>query len=419
MSIWYFTILSVFVLFFAVDMLLDFLNLNHLNKKGSVVPELFLDDLDEKEFKRINEYTAEKLKFGLIHKTFHSLIILFFIFLGMINLFNDILFSWKLNYYLNAIVYLYLLILLSTFLEIPFSLYSTFKIEKKYNFNNMSLKLWVVDFIKSLIISFIIFSVLISVSFLLMRVLIYWWIWIWLALLLCSLFLMYLSPLVIEPLFNKFVPVEDAELVNKLTELLSNAGIKLSRVMKIDASKRTKHTNAYFSGIGRTKRIVLFDTLLAKLNTNEIVSVIAHEAGHWKKKHILKRFILIESILLIVCHLSYQIINSDFVIKIFGIHTMGFYSIETYLPCVLFLVYFLFALAAYPFAPIMNSISRTDEREADAYAAELVGNTEDLSMALKKLSRDNLSNLNPHRLYSLFHYSHPPLIERLASLKKL
>ena len=419
MSVWYFALLSAFALFFAVDIFLDFLNLKHLKKMGSVVPELFSGDVDEKEFKRINEYTAEKLNLGLIQKTFHSLILLFFVFFGIINLYNDILFSWKLNYYFNGIVYLYLLILLSTFLEIPFALYSTFKIEKKYNFNNISLKLWVVDLIKSLVISFVIFSVLIGVSFLLMRVIFYWWIWVWLALLLFSLFIMYISPFVIEPIFNKFVPVDDSELVNKLTEILRNAGVKLTRVLKIDASKRTKHTNAYFSGIGRTKRIVLFDTLLEKLNINEIVSVIAHEAGHWKKKHILKRFILIESMLLIICNISYQIINSDFVINIFGIHTTGFYPVETYLPCVLFLVFFLFNLVSYPFTPIMNSISRTDEREADSYAAELVGNTEDLSSALKKLSKDNLSNLNPHRLYSLFHYSHPPLSERLASLKKL
>lgn len=386
---------------------------------SSTVPELFSNDIDENEFRRINEYTTEKLKFELIHKTFHSLIFLFFIFFGIINIYNEIIFSWKLNYYLNGIVYLYLLVLLSTLLEIPFAFYSTFRIENKYNFNNTSLKLWIIDFIKSLVISFVIFSMLIGVSFLLMRVLFYWWIWVWLTLLFFSLFIMYISPYVIEPLFNKFIPVEDIELISKLTGLLRNAGIKLSCVLKIDASKRTKHTNAYFSGIGRTKRIVLYDTLLAKLTTDEIVSVIAHEAGHWKMKHILKRFILIESILLLVCNLAYQIINSDFVIKIFGIHTIGFYSNETYLPCVLFLVFFLFTLLSYPFNPIMNSISRSDEREADAYAVKLVGNAEDLSMALRKLSKDNLSNLNPHRLYSLFHYSHPPLSERLENLKKL
>ncbi len=419
MNVWYFVILTVFVFFWGVDVLLDVLNLSHLKKTGFVVPALLVEEVDGEQFKRINQYTEEKLKFGLIHKTFHSLILLVFVFLGIINIYNNLIFSLNLNYYVNGIVYLFGLILLSVLLEIPFALYSIFKIEKRYDFNTMSLKIWIIDFIKSLFLSFVIFAVLIGVSFFLMRTLFNWWIWVWFALLVFSLFIMYISPYVIEPLFNKFVPVEDNELVSKLTEMLSIAGIKIKRVLKIDASKRTKHTNAYFSGIGKTKRIVLYDTLLEKLNTQEIAAVIAHEAGHWKKKHIIKRLILIESILFIICGMAYQIINSDFIIKVFGIHTKGFYPIETYLPCIIFLVYFLFSLTSYPFTPIMNSISRADEKEADDYATKLSRNTEDLSAALKKLSTDNLSNLNPHRLYSLFHYSHPPLLERLVYLEKI
>lgn len=214
MTIWYFSILSIFVLFFCVGALLDFLNLQKLKKCGYAVPEMFAGYIDEKQLERMNEYTTEKLKLGFIQKTFHSIITIIFIFFGVINLYNDFLFSLNLNYYFNGIFYLYILILLSTFLEIPFDLYSTFKVEKKYSFNTMSLKLWIIDTIKSLVVSFIMFSVLISGSFLLMRSIFYWWIWLWLALLFFSLFIMYISPYIIEPLFNRFIPVEDDELAS-------------------------------------------------------------------------------------------------------------------------------------------------------------------------------------------------------------
>lgn len=419
MNNWYLIFLSLFILIFLFDGFLDCLNLRHLRKTGNIVPECFDGEIDVAELERINSYTREKLIFGLIHKTFNTLVIFVFIFLGLINFYNSLILSLNLNYYLNGILYLYILILLLSLLDIPFNLYSIFRIEKKYNFNTMSLKLWFLDIIKSQVISFIIFSILVFVSFFIVRTVFNWWIWVWLALFLFSLFIMYISPIIIEPLFNKFVVVEDDTLIGKLTDIMERAGIRLSRVLKVDASKRTKHTNAYFSGIGKVKRIVLYDTLLEKLNIQEIAAVIAHEAGHWKKKHILKRIIFIEAILFIACNLAYQIINSDFVIKVFGIQSFGFHSIEAYLPCVLFLVFFLFGLLSYVFMPIMNSISRNDEKEADVYAVKLVGDSEDLSSALRKLSKDNLSNLNPHKLYSFFHYSHPPLIERLASLEKL
>ncbi|HBM15844.1 MAG TPA: peptidase M48 [Lentisphaeria bacterium] len=419
MNIFFWLILLAFVIFFLWDVFLDILNIRNLRSNRENIPASFTEMIDSAEFKKISSYTDEKLSFGIIHKSFHSLIMLVFIFGGLINYYNGMIFSLKLNYYLNGIVYFYLIALIAAVIEIPFNLYSTFKIEKKYGFNTMSIKLWIEDFIKSQIISLILLSILVIVPFAIIRYLFNWWIWVWMALFLFSIFMLYISPYVIEPLFNKFTPVEDDNLLGVLSEVLARAGIKLKKVVKIDASKRTKHINAYFSGIGKVKRIVLYDTLLEKLNAQEIVSVLAHEAGHWKKKHILKRIIIIEAILLLICNLAYQVINSDFIIRAFEITTKGnLYSNEIYLPCIIFMVYFLFSLVLYPFSPFMNYMSRLDEKEADLYACKLVGNSSNLISSLKKLAKDNLSNLCPHKLYSLFHYSHPPIAERLEYLKK-
>lgn len=408
-----------FALFTLWDILLDVLNLKHIERESRSLPDCLASEIDAQGLERINSYTGEKLRFEIIRKSYRALLLLVFVFLGAINIYNYFIFSIRLNYYFNAIAYIYGLCLLSSILEIPFDLYSTFRIEKKYNFNTMNIRLWVVDFVKSQLMLLILLSLVLCAALFIMRYVYNWWLLLWTALLLFSLFMMYVSPYLIEPLFNKFTPVDDSLLTEGIAALLGRAGIKLKRVMKIDASKRTRHTNAYFSGIGKVKRIVLYDTLLEKLNYEEILAVLAHEAGHWKKKHLLKRMILIEAVLLIFCSLAWQLINSDFVICVFNITVSSANALETYLPCVLFMLYFLSSLALYPFLPLMNHLSRCDEKEADAYSCTLTGGNQALVSALVKLAKDNLSNLNPQKLYSVFHYSHPPICERLEWINRL
>jgi STE24 endopeptidase len=237
-----------------------------------------------------------------------------------------------------------------------------------------------------------------------------WWLWVWSFFLAFEIFMMYLSPYVIEPLFHKFTPLEDEELESGIREIMEKAGIHVSRIFKMDASKRTKHTNAYFTGIGKVKRIVLYDTLVEKMDRDEILSVLAHEVGHWKKKHILKRIVLIEVIALVAIYMSWYFLQSEFLIELFSIDTSSFFA-------KLVLLSFIAGIISFPFGPLSNWISRKHEDEADRYSFDLTGNGDSMISALVKLSKDNLSNLHPHPLYALFHYSHPPVLERIRKIR--
>jgi STE24 endopeptidase len=412
-------IFVIFILFNLFEFYLEHLNCKQLEKMGDKVPVGFEDLIDKEKLSSINKYTLEKTKFGVVNKIYSLVIIIIFMFFGLMNIYNSFIFNFNLSYYWNGIVYMFGLMVIFTVLEIPFDLHSTFKIEKKYGFNTMSAKLWIMDFIKSLIVSFILISILIFAAFAIIKNIEFWWFWVWLMFFIFTISMMYISPYVLEPLFNKFKPLDDQELSAQLISTMNNVGIKISKILTMDASKRTKHSNAYFSGIGRVKRIVLFDTLLENMNKDEITAIIAHEAGHWKKKHILKRIISIECIVLVALLAAYLLIQNNFVLSYFNIHALSHYSSLYLLPCSFVILFFLLSIVMFPFKPIMNHKSRVHEREADAYVVKLTGTSKHLVSALRKLSTDNLSNLYPHPWYSLFHYSHPPVTERINYLNSL
>ena len=240
----------------------------------------------------------------------------------------------------------------------------------------------------------------------------FWWLLVWIFFLCFTIFMMYLSPYIIEPLFNKFTPLDDEALENDIKSLSEKAGISVNRVFKMDASKRTKHTNAYFTGIGKEKRIVLFDTLLEKMNKDEILAVLAHEAGHWKKKHLLKMLVVYEAIALIVMYLAFCLLKGSYLATIFHLNLDQPFFAET------IILMFVFGIVVFPLTPLFCWFSRKNEREADAFAKQLTGTGAGLISALVKLSKDNLSNLHPHPFYSAFYYSHPPATERIRDLKR-
>ncbi|MCI0469908.1 MAG: M48 family metallopeptidase, partial [Nitrospirae bacterium] len=192
--------------------------------------------------------------------------------------------------------------------------------------------------------------------------------------------------------------------------LMEKAGIKISRVFKMDASKRSRHTNAYFTGIGKVKRIVLYDTLVQLMDRNEILSVLAHEAGHWKKKHILKMLIVVEAMSFAGIYLSFRIIKSGILAEIFNIRTDNIFVN-------LILLGFIGGIILFPLTPLFSYLSRRHEREADGFAAEMTGNPGPMASSLIKLSKDNLSNLHPHPLYASFYYSHPPVVQRIREIR--
>lgn len=393
--------------------MLKFLNLNHLKKYGTVIPPEFEGYVNKELLKKVMDYTVEHTRFGFIGSVFNNIIVVIFIFGGLLDIYNSWVSSLGWSFVLSGVLFFLILSYVSMFLSIPFSLYSTFKIENKYGFNTMTSRLWLTDFLKSILLSTVITGILVSVGlWLIQSSPNYWWIWVWGFFLIVSLFMMYISPYVIEPLFNKFKPIEEKGLEDKIKDLMQKVNIKVSRVFEMDASKRSRHTNAYFTGIGRVKRIILYDTLLEKMGYDEILSVLAHEAGHWKKKHVLKMIIILELVSLLGVYISFWILQTDLLTDIFQIKQGTFFAKVVILG-------FIGSIISFPFIPLSNYISRQFEKESDRFAYQLTGNTESMVSALIKLSKDNLSNLHPHPLYAVFYYSHPPVVERIKAINAI
>ncbi len=223
---------------------------------------------------------------------------------------------------------------------------------------------------------------------------------------------MYLSPVLIEPLFFKFKPLTREGLDNKVKTVMQKAGLRIDKVLQVDASRRSKHSNAYFTGIGRVKRIVLFDTLLEQMEDDEIIGVLAHEAGHWKRGHIWKRLLAMEIVSLVGCWVAWTLLNHDYLSGAFGLGPLGFIAN-------VLLLGFLASLLMFPLTPLSSLLSRRHEWQADKFAFDLTGEAGPLSSAMVKLAKENLSNLHPHPFYAWFYYSHPPVTARIARLKHM
>ena len=303
--------------------------------------------------------------------------------------------------------------------SIPFSIYDEFKIEKKFGFSNMTIKLWITDFIKSNLISLIVSGILIlPVTAILMFFPKTWWIFVTIILFCFTLTAQIIYPLIIAPLFNKFTPLKEGELKDSIIKLLEEKGFKSAGIFVMDASKRSGHSNAYFGGMGKSKRIVLYDTLIKQLSTEELTAVLAHEIGHYKKKHILKRFLLMIPVEFLVLFVLNILANIPSLYEGFGFYQINTIGIQSVQFIGLFLSIILYGSVQEIFSPLFNILSRKDEYEADNFAAELTGNPDYLINALIKLNSENLSDLIPSKLYAFWNYSHPTLIERIINLKK-
>lgn len=403
-------ILIIYLLILIFEFFLKFINLKYLKTHGDKLPPEFEGMIDENLLKKTKDYTFEKSKFSNIESIFDSIILIIFIFCGVLNIYNRWILSLNLSFILSGIIFFLLLSYASTFLSIPFSLYANFKIENKYGFNTMTWKLWISDFFKGLAISTILMGIILLLSLMIIDFSpSFWWLWVWLFLLLFGIFIMYISPYVIEPLFNKYVPVQEDGLNLKIMSLMDKMKIKISKIQVVDASKRSKHSNAYFTGIGMVKRIVLFDTLLKNLSHDEILAVLAHEAGHFKKKHVIKRIVMIEALSLAVLFIAHKILNSEILIEIFNLQTTSFFA-------KIILLGFIGSLIMFPLTPVASYFARKQENSADKFACEFIEKREDFSMSLIKLSKDNLANLYPHPIFAWFYYSHPPILKRIKEI---
>lgn len=404
--------IAAYLIITAFGYWLDFLNLSHIKRYGALIPHEFEGEIDQALLTRTRDYQVEQTRFGFISSLFDNVVLLFFLLL-VLNIYNSWIISLDFSFIISGLIFFLLITYAETIISIPFSLYRTFYIENRYGFNTMTGRLWAMDTVKALVISTVLMGLIVSVGLLLIQKSPeLWWLWLWLFFLFFGIFMMYLSPYMIEPLFHKFSPIDDEGLESGIRALMGKAGIRVSRVFKMDASKRTKHTNAYFTGIGKVKRIVLYDTLIKTMDREEIMSVLAHEAGHWKKRHVLKHIVATETVALIAIYISYHLLDGNLLTDIFRISEPSFYS-------KLVVLGFLGSVVTFPLGPIFHYISRRHEKEADGYAYELTGDVENLISALMKLSKENLSNLHPHPLYALFKYSHPPVLQRIQNLRMM
>jgi len=410
------TLLILFLVLFAGRIVcryfLQQLNIRNLKIYGKVIPPVFRDEIDEATLAKMVDYTYDNSRLTAKENLTGDGIELAILFLLLPVL---VLWITGLNLHIigQALIFFGLLAIIGGIAGLPFELYDTFVLEKKYGFSTITWKLWFSDLIKSVLISTILMGVMISAFMAFIHYLpASWWFWAWVFFTLFEIILMWLYPVLIAPLFNKFEPIKDEALRGKINALMDKAGLKTKGIYQVDEGKRSKHTNAYFTGIGKTKRIVLYDTLLASHTPDEIVAVLAHEIGHWKKKHILRQltFMIVASLALL--YFIYLIVNWSFLYSAFGLNVTPIYA-------GLFLVSLYLGAAGFFLSPIGAAVTRRYEREADRMAFELTGTSQPMINALKRLAKDNLTNLHPHPFYVWFYYSHPPLIERIEYLRAM
>jgi len=405
-------LLLIFYLFVTTTVYwLRLINLNYLKKHGTEVPAGFENTINKDILAKTTAYTLEKSRLGLKESVINNIIVIFFLFGGLITLYDQWILSLSHSFIISGMLFFIILALVQTLIEIPFSFYDTFTIESRYGFNTTTKRLWLTDLFKSTLISLLILSIMVSAALGLIKWSSgFWWLWLWGFFVVFSIFLMYIAPYVIEPLFFKFSPIEEKSLEDKIMEMMEKAKVKVSRVVQVDASRRSHHSNAYFSGIGRVKKIVLFDTLLKQMTQEEIIAVLAHELGHWKKGHIRKKLIMIETVSLLSFYLAYHLLAWGGLPGLLNLTQLS-------LPAQFVILMFLGSLVVFPLTPLSSWLSRNHERQADQFGCELSGDPEALASALIKLSGENLANLHPHPFYASFYYSHPPVIERVNWLK--
>ncbi len=408
--LWAFLIL--FFLRSLTQWFLTRLNISYLREHGHAVPEIFQDTIDQEKLKKISAYSIDSARFGIRASLAQQVFFLTILLSGFLPWLVQLL-SWGGGVIWSGLFFFGVLGFATHLFQIPFDLYDTFVIEQRYGFNTETPKVWLIDLFKGLVLSVLLGGALL---YLLLSLVTkggeHWWVWAWVLVGLLELLMLWLYPVFIAPWFNKFEPIHDPELERGIYALMEKVGLRPKGVWRMDASKRTKHTNAYFTGFGKSKRIVLFDTLLTSHTAEEILAVLAHEVGHWKKRHVLKQLLLAEILSIAAFFILGKLIAWPLLYQ-----TFGFTEPIPYVG--LFLIGALFGPAGYFAQPLGAALSRTFEREADDFALSLISKGEPMVNAFKRLAADNLANLFPHPLYAWFYYSHPPLVERISRLKTL
>jgi STE24 endopeptidase len=375
-------------------------------RRNNKMPEVFKDILREEDFEKSRLYTIDKMKLNVFETILETSVMVFLIVYGF-PIIERFVTKINSNEVFQGILFFFLIGAIYYLLGLSFRYYATFVVERKYEFNKTNLKLFVSDQAKGILIAVVLGFVIIFTFLSIVRISSTWWIPVSLFTVFLFVFFEIISPLLL-PLFNKLKPIENVELKEKIEEIARRNGLSISNIFVIDQSKRSLHTNAFFSGIGKSKRLVLFDTLLKLHSEEEILAIFAHEVGHYVKRHILKLIFINSLIFFVVIFFLFALVNSKVLNFAFGVSK--FYSVALY--AVIFIGSIMSLLEF-----VYNSISRRFEYEADRVAVYATSK-EIIINVLKRLVKSNLSNLYPHPLFVFFKYTHPTPLERINAISR-
>jgi STE24 endopeptidase len=408
-------IYTVLILFFLAAVYLTETTVNLLNIKNlsNNIPPEFTGYYDKEKYAKAQEYLKVNTKFSIVSSTFFLAVQIIFIISGGFNYVNSIAASLGFGTILTGLIFTGILLLSYEILEIPFSVYHVFTIEEKFGFNRTNVKTFAADLLKSWIITSIIGSIaFITIVWLFINVHRYAWLYAFTAIVVFELFITFIAPVVIMPLFNKYTPLENGELKNSIELYTKKENFKMKGLFKMDSSKRSTKSNAFFTGFGKFRRIVLFDTLIQKHTVDELTSILAHEMGHFKLGHIVKHMIFSFVSTGIMIFILSLLLNETWIYDAFLMQTQPVYAGMIFSAFFYTPVYFIISI-------ISSYFSRKHEYEADAYAVTTYNKPEAMINALKKLSVDNLSNLYPHKFKVFLDYSHPPVLERIKAINRI
>ncbi|MBI2347306.1 MAG: M48 family metallopeptidase [Deltaproteobacteria bacterium] len=410
-----------FLAFFALEFLVEFV-LNEINmgyvresRAGGNIPDLFQGRVSQEEYDKSVDYTLAKGRFERWAQVYGSLMTLFILFGGLLPYFDRLTRGLEgllpAVFKAQGILFCFSVALTFSLLSLPTGLYSTFALEGRFGFNKTTLKLYLLDKLKGFLVSLVIgIPFLFGVLYLMGESGPYWWLWAFLFILAYEILMVILYPTLIAPLFNKFEPLKEGELRERILTLVGKTGFQTSGIYTMDGSRRSTHSNAYFTGLGRAKRIVLFDTLVEQMTAGQGLAVLAHEIGHYKMKHIRKMLLLQGLLLFAGLYLLSFLVGYEPLFRAFGLGPSSHAALV------------LFSLLSGPFTfyltPVMNLVSRRHEYEADRFAVRTLEEGRAMEEALFNLTVKNLSNLTPHPWYSAYHYSHPSVVERIRAIRQ-
>ena len=401
-------VLAALVGRYLLSLVADVLNVRNIREE---LPEEFADCYDAERYRTSQRYLRETTRFGLVAETVGLAAVLLLILAGGFNAIDRMVRFPGYGPIVTGLLFVAVVVLIFRIVHLPFSIYDTFVIEEKYGFNKTTPRTFILDMVKALILAVVIGApIFAAVLWLFGFAGRFAWLYCWAVVTVIQVLLVFLAPYVILPLFNKFEPLEDGELRTAIEGYAREQEFRMKGVYKMDGSKRSAKTNAFFTGFGKSRRIVLFDTLIEKHTVSELVAVVAHEMGHYKKNHVPWAIARATVNMGVTFFLMSLFINNEGLIRAFRMECASIYASLVFFG-------FLYAPISMVISVIESAVSRRQEYAADAFAATTTGDPASMISGLKKLSVDNLSNLTPHPLKVFVEYSHPPVLDRVKALR--